>query len=77
MPTITTLIPAYKKEFLGETLLGLARQTFRDFRVIVSDDSPGDEITQLIQSGHYGDLRARWTSRSCAARRTPASTTSR
>jgi len=56
MPTITTLIPAYKKEFLGETLLGLARQTFRDFRVIVSDDSPGDEITQLIQSGHYGEL---------------------
>ncbi|MEO5689486.1 MAG: glycosyltransferase family A protein [Burkholderiaceae bacterium] len=56
MPTITTLIPAYKKEYLGETLLGLARQTFRDFRVILSDDSPGDEITQLIQSGHYGDL---------------------
>ena len=56
MPTITTLIPAYKKEFLGETLLGLARQSFRDFRVILSDDSPGDEITQLIQSGHYGEL---------------------
>ncbi len=56
MPTITTLIPAYKKEFLGETLLGLARQTFRDFRVIVSDDSPGDEITHLIESGHFGDL---------------------
>lgn len=56
MPTITTLIPAYKKEFLGETLLGLARQTFRDFRVIVSDDSPDDEITHLIAAGHYGDL---------------------
>ncbi len=56
MPTITTLIPAYKKEFLGETLLGLARQTFRDFRVILSDDSPGDEITQLIHAGHYGDI---------------------
>jgi hypothetical protein len=56
MPTITTLIPAYKKEFLGETLLGLARQTFRDFRVIISDDSPDDEITHLIQAGHYGDL---------------------
>jgi hypothetical protein len=56
MPTITTLIPAYKKEFLGETLLGLARQTFRDFRVILSDDSPDDEITHLIAAGHYGDL---------------------
>jgi hypothetical protein len=56
MPTITTLIPAYKKEYLGETLLGLARQTFRDFRVIVSDDSPDDEITRLIEAGHYGEL---------------------
>ena len=56
MPTITTLIPAYKKEFLGETLLGLARQTFRDFRVILSDDSPDDEITHLINAGHYGEL---------------------
>ena len=56
MPTITTLIPAYKKEFLGETLLGLARQTFRDFRVVISDDSPDDEITHLIEAGHYGEL---------------------
>jgi hypothetical protein len=56
MPKITTLIPAYKKEYLGETLQGLARQTFRDFRVVISDDSPDDEITRLIQSGHYGEL---------------------
>jgi hypothetical protein len=56
MSTITTLIPAYKKEYFGETLLGLARQTFRDFRVIVSDDSPDDEITRLIESGHFGEL---------------------
>jgi len=56
MPTITTLIPAYKKEHLAETLLGLARQTFRDFRVILSDDSPGEEITGLLRAGHFGDL---------------------
>jgi hypothetical protein len=56
MPAITTLIPAYKKQFLGETLLGLARQTFRDFRVVLSDDSPGEEITQLLQAGHFGDI---------------------
>ncbi len=54
MATITTLIPAYKKDYLGETFLGLQRQTCKDFRVIVSDDSPGDEITALIRSGHFG-----------------------
>ncbi len=56
MSTITTLIPAYRKQFLADTLLGLARQTYRDFRVIISDDSPGDEIMQLIRMGHFGDL---------------------
>jgi len=56
MATLTTLIPAYKKDYLAEMFLGLARQTFRDFKVIVSDDSPGDEITALIQGGAYDAL---------------------
>ncbi|WP_396270958.1 glycosyltransferase [Ideonella sp.] len=54
MPLITTLIPAYKKDFLGEVFGGLARQSFKDFQVIVSDDSPKAEITRLIRDGHYG-----------------------
>lgn len=58
MATITTLIPAYKKEFLGEMFLGLRRQTFRDFQVILSDDSPDEQISALIRSGHFGDLIA-------------------
>lgn len=56
MATITTLIPAYKKDYLGELFLGLARQNFRDFRVVLSDDSPGEEISALIRSGHFGAL---------------------
>jgi hypothetical protein len=56
MATITTLIPAYKKDYLGEVFLGLQRQTCKDFRVILSDDSPGDEISALIRSGHFGAL---------------------
>ena len=56
MATITTLIPAYKKDYLGEVFLGLQRQTCKDFRVILSDDSPGDEITALIHGGHFGAL---------------------
>ena len=50
MATITTLIPAYKKEFLGEVFLGLRRQSFKDFRIVLSDDSPGDEISSLIRA---------------------------
>jgi hypothetical protein len=54
MPLITTLIPAYKKDFLGEVFNGLANQSFKNFQVIVSDDSPRAEITHLIRDGHYG-----------------------
>ncbi len=58
MATLTTLIPAYKKEHLAEMFVGLARQTFRDFQVIVSDDSPGDEIAAAIHGGEFGKLIA-------------------
>ena len=51
MPLITTLIPAYKKAHLAEALIGLRRQSIKDFKVIVSDDSPDDEITSLLREG--------------------------
>lgn len=49
MALITTLIPAYKVEFFAETLWGLHLQTFKDFRVIISDDSPNEEISELVR----------------------------
>lgn len=58
MALITTLIPAYKPEFLGELLLGLLHQSCRDFKVILSDDSPGEHITGLLRRGYYGSAVA-------------------
>lgn len=58
MTQITTLIPAYKKEYLGPLFLALRRQSFKDFKVIVSDDSPGGVITDMIRNRHWGDLTA-------------------
>ena len=54
MTAITTLIPAFKPEYLGETLLGLRRQSLRDFRVVLSDDSPGAAITDMIRDRRFG-----------------------
>jgi hypothetical protein len=54
MTQITTLIPAYKKEYLGELFVALRRQSFKDFKVILSDDSPGGVITDMIRAGHFG-----------------------
>ncbi|MBI2731785.1 MAG: glycosyltransferase family 2 protein [Aquabacterium sp.] len=56
MTQITTLIPAYKKEYLGDLFLALRRQSFKDFKVIVSDDSPGGVITDMIRNRHWGNL---------------------
>ncbi len=56
MTTLTTLIPAYKPDFLEETFLGLATQTWRDFRVVVSDDSPDGAIAALLRGGRLEPL---------------------
>lgn len=54
---ITTLIPAYKPQFFAELLLGLANQTYKDFKVVVSDDSPNNEVTSLINSSQLAPIR--------------------
>ncbi len=56
MTTLMTLIPAYKADYLAELFLGLRQQSFKDFRVVLSDDSPGGSITELIRSGAFENL---------------------
>lgn len=59
MKPLVTLIPAYKPDFLAELFLGLATQTHADFSVILSDDSPGGEITRRIRSGAFDALTSK------------------
>lgn len=47
---ITTLIPAYKTEFLKDLFQGLKNQSFKQFKVIVSDDSPNNQVTAVLKS---------------------------
>ncbi|MBS1935656.1 MAG: glycosyltransferase family 2 protein [Bacteroidetes bacterium] len=47
-PLISICIPAYKRtEFLKRLLDSVAIQTFKNFEVIVTDDSPGNEVENL------------------------------
>jgi hypothetical protein len=41
---ITTLIPAYRDDYLNDLFHGLAEQTYKNFRVVISDDSPEQKI---------------------------------
>lgn len=48
-PLISICIPAYKRvEFLKRLLDSIAIQQFRDFEVVISDDSPANEVKELI-----------------------------
>lgn len=57
MALLTTLIPAYRITFLDETLRSLERQTWRNFRVLVGDDSPGLRITEALCGGELSHFR--------------------
>ncbi len=47
---ISICIPAYKRiDYLQRLLQSIAVQTYRDFEVIVTDDSPNDEVKQLCE----------------------------
>lgn len=48
-PFISICIPAYKhREYVGRLLNSLLTQTFTDFEVIITDDSPDDSVGNLI-----------------------------
>jgi glycosyltransferase involved in cell wall biosynthesis len=47
---ISICIPAYKRaEYLTRLLQRIQIQTFKDFEVVITDDSPGDDVLNLQQ----------------------------
>ncbi len=51
MALISICIPAYKRiDYLQRLLDSIAIQTYRDFEVIVSDDSDDDSVKKLLES---------------------------
>jgi glycosyltransferase involved in cell wall biosynthesis len=55
VPFISICIPAYKRvEYLKRLLESIAIQSYRDFEVIITDDSPNDEVK--ILSDQYVDV---------------------
>ena len=52
MPRYTFLLPAFKAAYFREALESIKNQTYRDFKVIVSDDcSPeGEQLHQIYEA---------------------------
>ncbi|MDE3185662.1 MAG: glycosyltransferase family 2 protein [Bacteroidota bacterium] len=49
-PFISICIPAYKHvEYLQRLLDSLLTQTYRDYEIVITDDSPDDSVAELIE----------------------------
>lgn len=59
LPKVSVCIPAYNQvEFLQKTLESILIQTYQDYEVIVTDDSPDDRVQRLVEQFDFkGKLR--------------------
>lgn len=56
-PAISICIPAYKNtNYLKRLLDSIAEQTFTDYEVVVTDDSPDDTVKDFLQ--HYDKIKS-------------------
>lgn len=59
-PLISICIPSFKRvDQLNRLLLSISSQTFKDFEVIITDDSPDDSVKQLCES-YYEKIPLRY-----------------
>lgn len=51
LPLLSICIPAYKRpDCLFRLLNSLSNQTFKDFEIIITDDSSADDVIQVVES---------------------------
>lgn len=56
VPRVSICIPAYRQgELLRTLLVSVLVQDFTDYEIIVSDDSPGNEVSDVIDDMELGD----------------------
>jgi glycosyltransferase involved in cell wall biosynthesis len=61
-PTISVIIPTYNRAHLvGRAILSVLQQTYRDFEIIVVDDSSADNTEEVVKS--FDDERIRYFKR--------------
>lgn len=56
-PKYTFLLPAYKAKFFAEALVSIKSQTFKDFKVIVSDDCSPEDLKSVFDKVVGDDSR--------------------
>jgi glycosyltransferase involved in cell wall biosynthesis len=55
MPRVSICIPTYRQiDYLRETLRSVQSQSFEDYELIISDDTPDDSVEKLVKSFNFG-----------------------
>lgn len=57
IPRVSVLIPVYKPAYLAQAIASVLAQTFDDYELLISDDSPAGAAAEVI--GSFGDPRIR------------------
>ncbi|WP_208346680.1 glycosyltransferase family 2 protein, partial [Aetokthonos hydrillicola] len=58
IPKVSVVVPAYNVgSYIQDTLIGLERQSFRDFEVIIVDDGSSDDTAVVVQTFIERDSR--------------------
>lgn len=60
MNIITFLLPAYKSQFLAETLFSIKKQTCAEYEVLLSDDASPDNIIDIYEAIVKNDSRFKY-----------------
>ena len=58
MPRVSILIPAFRPQFLDACIASALAQTFKDFELLIGDDSPGEDVTSVLAK--WRDPRIRY-----------------
>lgn len=58
MPTISFIMPAFKKAFLAEAIQSILQQTFDDWELVIVDDASPEPLKQVVES--FSDERIRF-----------------
>ncbi len=53
--SVSVLIPAFRPRFLGQSIASVLAQSFSDFELLISDDSGGEEVAEVVS--RYRDPR--------------------
>ena len=59
-PLVSVLIPAYRANWFQQALQSALSQTYRNIEIVICDDSPNEDIANIVRAASVKDSRLRY-----------------